>query len=442
MKFLFFFICTSVFLLFNACTKTKYDVGDASHDTDLVSPKPNIILVLMDDFGYELPGFTGGQSYSTPNIDLLAQVGRRYISCHSLPLCSPSRVELMTGLYNYRNYTNWGHLDTSNITIANILKREGYSTCVAGKWQFDGGDASIRKFGFDKYCIWNAFLSTEGEGEAGSHYKNPLVYQNGNFLPDSLTKDKYGEDIFRQYAFNFIDSSKEQPFFLFWAPNLCHSPFTPTPDDPQFATWKGGNDIKYFPSMVKYIDKEIGMLKAKIDTMPNTILIVIGDNGTDNRITSLWNGKSIVGGKNKTNETGTRTPMILYSSNGIYTGIDSTLIDFTDFLPTIANLGGANPSSYFTDGYDLFTKSRPWIFQHFQYKGQENPTARYLRWAQNRTYKLYDTVTSVPPQTAAGQLYRIYYNFGQVDHKLTTPYTKVEQNNYNTLKQVLQKMHN
>jgi arylsulfatase A len=444
MKFFFFwlnlFLPSTLFL--TSCTKNKYDVLSVAHPDNISPPKPNIILVLMDDFGYELPGFTGGQSYPTPNLDLLSQVGRRYVSCHSSPLCSPSRVELMTGLYNFRNYTKWGYLDTSNTTIANILKKAGYATCVAGKWQFDGGDVSIRKFGFDKYSVWNAFSSTEAEADAGSHYKNPVVYQNGAFLADSLTQGKYGEDIFRKYAFDFIDSSKGKPFFLYWAPNLCHVPCTPTPDDPEFAAWVAGNNTKYFPSMVKYMDKEIGMLKAKIDTIPNTIVIIMGDNGTYGKITSMWNGKSIVGGKNKTDETGTRTPMILYSTNGGFTGIDSTLIDFSDFFPTLATMAEVDPLSYKTDGYDFLSKKRTSIFQHFQYKGEEDPSLRYMRWAQNHSYKLYDTVTSIPPQAVTGNLYRVFYNFGQKDRLLTQPYTEVDQRNYNTLKQVLLKMHN
>src|SRR5580765_4373913 len=123
--------------------------------------KPNIILILADDYGYEVPQFNGGQSYQTPNLNQMAQQGMRFTQCHSTALCSPSRFMLLTGKYNFRNYTAWGTMDTSQRTIANMLRDAGYATCIAGKWQLNGGESLIKNSGFDNYVVWEILGSDD-----------------------------------------------------------------------------------------------------------------------------------------------------------------------------------------------------------------------------------------------------------------------------------------
>ena len=90
--------------------------------------KPNIVLIMADDFGYECVTANGGQSYQTPNLDRLAAKGLRFTQCHVQPLCTPTRVQLMTGLYNVRNYINFGTLLRTETTFAHLLKEAGYAT--------------------------------------------------------------------------------------------------------------------------------------------------------------------------------------------------------------------------------------------------------------------------------------------------------------------------
>jgi len=100
--------------------------------------RPNILFILADDFGMECLGSYGGTSYPTSNLDALAKTGVRFTRCYSNPLCSPSRVALMTGQYNYRNYRGWGVFDPKKErTFAHMLKDGGYATSLSGKWQFD-----------------------------------------------------------------------------------------------------------------------------------------------------------------------------------------------------------------------------------------------------------------------------------------------------------------
>src|ERR1044071_1890002 len=128
--------------------------------------QPNVVLVLIDDFGYECVTADGGESYQTPVMDRLAATGVRFEQCHVQPLCTPTRVQLMTGLSNRRNYTHFGHLDPTQKTFGNIFRDAGYATCITGKWQLSNGYEGPGKFGFDEYCLWQL---TRRPGR----YKNP-----------------------------------------------------------------------------------------------------------------------------------------------------------------------------------------------------------------------------------------------------------------------------
>ena len=93
---------------------------------------PNIVLIMADDMGYETLGVNGGLSYDTPHLDSLAQHGMRFTHAFSTPLCTPSRVQLMTGKYNFRTDTGFGLLDPADQTFAHLLQDVGYATGVAG----------------------------------------------------------------------------------------------------------------------------------------------------------------------------------------------------------------------------------------------------------------------------------------------------------------------
>ena len=130
--------------------------------------KPNIIVIMADDFGYECVTANGGQSYQTPNIDRLAANGIRFEQCHVQPLCTPTRVQLMTGRFNVRNYVNFGTLLRTETTFAHLLKEAGYSTAVCGKWQLGREKDSPQHFGFDESCLWQ-------QTRRPPRYANPVM---------------------------------------------------------------------------------------------------------------------------------------------------------------------------------------------------------------------------------------------------------------------------
>ena len=144
---------------------------------------PNIILIMADDLGYEALGCNGGTSYKTPLLDQLASRGMRFTHCYSQPVCTPSRVKIMTGQSNARNYRQFGLMPAGQITFGNLLKEAGYTTCIAGKWQLSGGAEPTIKgtwwsdCGFDQSCMW-----------AYSHYLKPA--DQAHYKSNSLTGDR------------------------------------------------------------------------------------------------------------------------------------------------------------------------------------------------------------------------------------------------------------
>src|SRR5262249_10120421 len=134
----FFLLVLSGFcsLVFDSCKKefeTNFTASQNISNSTVSNSQPNIILFLGDDIGYEIPTCDGGQSYTTPNIDKMAQAGLRFTQCYGAADCCPSRLMLLTGKYNFRNYVSWGVMDRSQRTFANMLQHVGYTTCYAGK---------------------------------------------------------------------------------------------------------------------------------------------------------------------------------------------------------------------------------------------------------------------------------------------------------------------
>ena len=141
--------------------------------------KPNIILIMADDMGYECVNANGGTSYQTPHLDKLAETGIRYEHCYSQPLCTPSRVKIMTGKSNARNYVSFGVLDRKQTTFAHLLKKAGYATCIVGKWQLGKEADSPQHFGFDESCLWQHTRPARDQHGRDTRYPNPHVEVNG-----------------------------------------------------------------------------------------------------------------------------------------------------------------------------------------------------------------------------------------------------------------------
>jgi arylsulfatase A len=355
--------------------------------------KPNIVVVLADDFGYECVAANGGRSYQTPHLDKLAAGGMRFEHCYAQPLCTPTRVQLMTGRYNVRNYVNFGTLDPKATTFANLLKRlGGYATCIVGKWQLGRGLELPKQFGFDEYCLWQ-------HTRRPPRYANPGLEINGKEM--DYTKGEYGPALINDYALDFIARHKDRPFFLYYCEMLTHGPFQPTPDsvdwNPKLVGEKLSNK-KHFADNVAYMDKMVGRLVARLDELKlrdNTLIIFLGDNGTGKQITSLLGERTVQGGKGTTTAAGMHVPLICNWPGTIAAGkVSPHLIDSTDFLPTLCAAAGVKvPDEPKLDGRSFLAQlrgekgnPREWFYCWYARDGGAEATHEF---AASHQYKLY-----------------------------------------------------
>ena len=357
--------------------------------------RPNIILIMADDLGYETLSCNGGESYDTPNLDALASKGVRFTRAYATPLCTPSRVQIMTGKYNFRNYQRFGFLDPNEKTFANYLKDAGYQTAVAGKWQLEGDTKAPNAFGFDQYCLWQL-----NRGDFWYRYKNPKIIKDGIRLSEAETKNQYGPQLFTDYILDFITEHKEEPFFVYYPMALVHDPFQPTPDHRNYDDFniEGLNDTTYFKNMMGQMDLQVGRIHTHLKSLgllDNTIILFTGDNGTDRKVISSFQGQKIKGNKGYTTEAGTHVPMILYAKGAINNAREYThLVDFTDILPSLLDMANIKNENLITDGNSFWETvklnnkeaPRDYVFCAYSPRWAKFPERIYV---QDTLYKLY-----------------------------------------------------
>jgi arylsulfatase A-like enzyme len=365
--------------------------------------RPNIVLIMADDLGYETLSVNGSTSYRTPNLDALAATGMRFTHAHATPLCTPSRVQLMTGKYGFRNYIGFGLLDPGERTFGHLLREAGYRTGVFGKWQLYGNERQRRlargrvgslpqQAGFDQYALWQV-------EEFGSRYKNPRLDVLGE--PARDYDGAYGPDEIIDRIERFMEAHRVRPFFVYYPMILPHSPYLPTPDDPDYAASAPGtaSDPARFGGHVTYMDKLVGRVVGKIEQLglrDNTLVLFIADNGTDPRITSMLGDRAIRGNKGFTTAAGTHVPMIASWPGTIAAGqVNDNLIDLTDFLPTLMEAAHSEvPKSFSTDGLSFYPQLigtdapvRSWVFCHYAPNWNNLPHRHFVH---DREWKLYD----------------------------------------------------
>ena len=402
-------------LLLAVCVAAPFFAGCSPEANDPTAatpapgdPRPNIILFMADDLGYETLGVNGSASYRTPALDALAASGVRFTNAHSQPLCTPSRVQIMTGRYNHRNYTNFNILPEGEITFAHLLKEAGYATVVVGKWQLWGHERALpeargkgrlpEQAGFDRHLLWQV-RKTFIDGE---RFADPFIETDG--APAATVPGAYGPDLSTDFMLDFIErhvaTEPRRPFLAYFPMALTHDPFVPTPDS---AGWDGdryAEDPAHFADMVAYMDKLVGRTVAKLEELglrDNTLILFTGDNGTHSSITStMRDGTRIQGGKGLPTNAGTHVPLIASWPARVPAGrVSDALIDFSDFLPSLAEAAGAAlPSDRVIDGHSFLPllrgevdAIREWIFCAYTPRWANLPDARFAR---DQRYKLYD----------------------------------------------------
>lgn len=329
--------------------------------------KPNIIIILADDAGYSDFGFMGSVEIKTPNLDQLALDGVTFNNAYvSASVCSPSRAGLLTGMYQQR----FGHecnldsdvnnsFDPNQITIAEALKTEGYTTGLIGKWHL--GDKTQNhplKNGFDYF--WG-FISG-----ARNYFYNPNEVNRNSIrnVVENYSQTKfegYLTDVLGEKAISFIDKNNQSnnPFFLFLSFNAPHTPMQAKEEVLQKFK---DNPRQVYASMMWSMDEAIGNVIDALkenNQYDNTIIYFLSDNGA-----AMSNNASpfpYKGWKGNQYEGGIKTPMVMtwknkIKSNTQFDGFISALDIFKTSLEVsnvndelMVNADGKNIMNYLND---------------------------------------------------------------------------------------------
>lgn len=342
----------------------------------LAAEKPNFVIINIDDLGYGDIGPYGSKTNATPHLDRMAKEGRKLTSFYAAPVCSPSRASLMTGCYPKRAlpiphvlFPAYDHgLSQDEITIAELLKKQGYATGIIGKWHLgDQPEFLPRKQGFDYYY---GLPYSNDMGPASDGVKSnfgvklpkpnpkrkgqpPLpLLRNETVLKRMLPADQ--EAIVANYteeAVAFIKKHSKEPFFLYLPHSAVHFPLYPSEE------WRGSSKNGLFGDWVQEVDWSVGQVLGAIRELgleKNTMVIFTSDNGGQPRHGA--NNGPLRGGKGSTFEGGVRVPTIVWQPGVIPAGTKSNAMASTmDVLPTlVTRAGGTVPTDRKIDGVDLW----------------------------------------------------------------------------------------
>jgi arylsulfatase A-like enzyme len=318
----------------------------------MASTSPNIVLIVADDLGWGDLSCYGAEYFKTLHLDKMASEGIRFTDAYSAsPVCSPSRAALLTGRYPVRSgitkvlrpKSEQG-IPSEELTLAEILRDAGYSTCLVGKWHL--GDAPQylpTRHGFQEYF-----------GLPYSNDMRPRYFLQGeNRLEGDVPMDAQLTRRYTSYAVDYIRRSHNQPFFLFISHSMPHVPIDASPK------WKSNTFIGVYGDTVQELDWSVGRILATLTELgldQNTVVLFTSDNGA-------WRGGSngILRGRKKfTWEGGMRVPLIIRPSEGLESGRVSTLpcMNF-DLFCTCLHLAGIEvPPDRRIDGRSLLGELR------------------------------------------------------------------------------------
>lgn len=328
--------------------------------------KPNIILILTDDMGYSDIGCFGGKFVPTPNIDRLAKEGTKFTQYYSAaPICSPSRVSLLTGMFpaewNFTTYLNdrrsnglaeqANYLNVDAPSIAKVLKSAGYVTGHFGKWHMGGGRDIKNAPNFPKY----------GFDEHASTYESPdpdplLTATNWIWSKKDSIKRWNRTQYFVDKTLDFLKRRNGKPCYVNLWPDDMHTPWVPEVDWRYSGQYPmNPEEEKSFKLVLKEYDKQIGRLLdgiKKLGIENNTIVIFTSDNGP---LPSFRGSREagLRGSKLSLYEGGIRMPFIAKWPGHIKEGVtdSASVLNSTDLFPTFAAMASASlPANYKGDG--------------------------------------------------------------------------------------------
>ena len=326
---------TALFLIL-FCEITHLSQAQTSTDS-----LPNIVFVFADDMGYGDLSCYGATDIKTPNIDRIAENGIKFTEFYSVsPVCSPSRYGLMTGRYPVRDGIqggvffpeSWTGMDTTEMTMAQLLKQKGYATGVIGKWHLGHRRQYLpRQRGFDYYF-----------GIPYSNDMEAVAYLRNNEVVTQDVDQSQNVKTYTQEALQFIEQHQDGPFFLYLPHNMPHVPIYASDQ------FKGTSERGLYGDVIQEIDGSVGQIIDKLASLglaENTLVVVTSDNGP--WLTMAEHGGSagdLRSGKQTTFEGGMRVPCVVQWPARISGGrVVDGMYNMMDWFPTFAHLTEAQP---------------------------------------------------------------------------------------------------
>ena len=343
--------------------------------------RPNIILMMADDLGYGDTGFNGNEIIQTPHLDKMARDGAVFRHFYSGgPVCSPTRGSCLTGRHPYRYgifSANIGHLPKQEITLAQMLKSQGYATGHFGKWHLGTLDRVISSKGkkrkpaenyappwerdYDRSFVTESAVSTWDPGLGKRAVNNP-------FYDDGVAVDPNDESLLGgasrvvvDRAIPFIEDAvkNEKPFFtVVW----FHAPHEDIQAGPEYLKkYEGYGEAAHYYGCITELDEQVGRIRRKLDELgvaDNTILFFCSDNGPEGKKPAgrqAGTTDGLRGRKRSLFDGGVRVPALALWPGEIEAGaVISEPCSTLDYLPTIASLLNYElPADRTIDGEDI-----------------------------------------------------------------------------------------
>ncbi|MCK4959211.1 MAG: arylsulfatase, partial [Planctomycetes bacterium] len=384
---------------------SAFSVVDAAHE------RPNVIVILTDDQGWGDLSINENSAIETPNIDRLARAGAQFDRFYVSPVCSPTRAEFLTGRHHvrcgvYETSEGGERVNPDETMIGEIFQKAGYKTAAFGKWH-SGMQYPYHPNarGFDEFY---GFCS----GHWGNYF-SPMLEHNGQMVKGN----GFVIDDFTERAMDYIETNRDEPFFVYLPYNTPHSPMQVpdrwwnkfkdmelTQDHPK-KKFEKEDHTRAALAMCENIDWNVGRLLAKLDELnlaENTIVLYFCDNGPNGE---RWNG-GMRGRKGSTDEGGVRSALFVRWPAKIKAGTGIPQIcSAMDLMPTLAEMAGIEVTGTKPlDGISLASlldgDSRDWKSRTLVHHWQGRVSVRTQRYRLDHQGNLYD-MQEDPGQTKA-----------------------------------------
>ena len=362
---------------------------------------PNIVFILADDLGWSELGCYGNDFNETPHLDRLSQQGMRFEQAYAAaPVCSPYRAALLTGQYparvgivDYLRPNSAAGLSLEHVTLAEMLRQNGYSTGMIGKWHLTGyrhhgAEHEVRPV--DHGFSWDFAAEVKGVGNGANFW--PYVFRNQSIRwldidEKRFDRNEYLVDRMSAEAVEFIENNKQRPFFLYLSHYATHTILNgkKTFVEKYRKKHKPGNSTRtkcylcedagakgdslnhwagdhnpHLAAMLESIDDGVGAITSKLDELglaDNTMIVFTSDNGGETNVTS---NAPLRGGKSQLYEGGIRVPLIVRWPGEIPAGsrCKQPTANY-DFYPTMLAAAGIEPNAKQTlDGLSILPTLR------------------------------------------------------------------------------------